>query len=261
MQNALLVGLSRQIALGRELDVVANNIANLNTTGFKADGAVFEEFLSPTARARRLHGRRQRVELRAATARTWHDLSQGPIETHRQSARRRNRRQRLPRGADTARRALHPQRRVADQQQRRARHQRRRPGARRQSARSRSSRTTASIAISQDGTHHRARGHQSDDRIRARQTARWSSFDQAGRNCRRTAAAPSWRRRASRRQADQDVARHAGSDRKIERARRHRNDAHDRSHAQPTPRSPTMLSAAEPICDARRSNKLAEVPN
>ena len=38
MENALLVGLSRQIALQRELDVVANNIANLNTTGFKADG-------------------------------------------------------------------------------------------------------------------------------------------------------------------------------------------------------------------------------
>ena len=35
MQNALLVGLSRQVALGRELDVIANNIANLNTTGFK----------------------------------------------------------------------------------------------------------------------------------------------------------------------------------------------------------------------------------
>ena len=30
----------------RELDVVANNIANVNTTGFKADGAVFDEFLS-----------------------------------------------------------------------------------------------------------------------------------------------------------------------------------------------------------------------
>ena len=34
MENALLVGLSRQVALKRELDAVANNIANLNTTGF-----------------------------------------------------------------------------------------------------------------------------------------------------------------------------------------------------------------------------------
>ena len=45
MENALLIGLSRQTALQRELDVVANNIANVNTTGFKADGAVFAEYL------------------------------------------------------------------------------------------------------------------------------------------------------------------------------------------------------------------------
>ena len=51
MENASLVGLSRQIALARELDVVANNIANLNTTGFKADNVVFHEHLMP-ARAR-----------------------------------------------------------------------------------------------------------------------------------------------------------------------------------------------------------------
>ena len=50
MSNSLLVGLSRQVALGRELDVVANNIANMNTTGFKADGSIFEEYLSPKAR-------------------------------------------------------------------------------------------------------------------------------------------------------------------------------------------------------------------
>ena len=51
MENALLVGLSRQMALGRELEVVANNIANINTTGFKADNSLFEEFLMPVARA------------------------------------------------------------------------------------------------------------------------------------------------------------------------------------------------------------------
>ena len=42
MQNAFLVGLSRQVALSRELDVVANNIANMNTSGYKADGSLFE---------------------------------------------------------------------------------------------------------------------------------------------------------------------------------------------------------------------------
>ena len=58
MENALLIGLSRQIALQRELDVVANNIANLNTTGFKADGAVFEEY-PDAGRARRSVRRRR----------------------------------------------------------------------------------------------------------------------------------------------------------------------------------------------------------
>src|ERR1700687_1592287 len=76
MQNALLVGLSRQVALGRELDVVANNIANINTTGYKADGSLFEEYLSSVARADQTGARVSFVHDRG----TWHDLSAGPIE-------------------------------------------------------------------------------------------------------------------------------------------------------------------------------------
>jgi flagellar basal-body rod protein FlgF len=49
MENALLVGLSRQTALERQFDVVANNIANLNTTGFKSSSSVFQEFLTSAA--------------------------------------------------------------------------------------------------------------------------------------------------------------------------------------------------------------------
>ena len=37
MDNALYIGLSRQMTLRRELDIVANNIANANTTGFKTE--------------------------------------------------------------------------------------------------------------------------------------------------------------------------------------------------------------------------------
>ncbi len=37
MDNALYVGLSRQMTLRREMDIVANNIANANTTGFKTE--------------------------------------------------------------------------------------------------------------------------------------------------------------------------------------------------------------------------------
>jgi flagellar basal-body rod protein FlgF len=79
MQNALLVGLSRQVALGRELDVVANNIANLNTTGFKSDGAVFEEYIGPVARADGVTRADSRVSFVRDRA-TWIDLSQGSIE-------------------------------------------------------------------------------------------------------------------------------------------------------------------------------------
>ncbi|MDP3659558.1 flagellar basal-body rod protein FlgF [Phenylobacterium sp.] len=37
MDNALYVGLSRQMLLRRELDITANNIANMDTTGFKVE--------------------------------------------------------------------------------------------------------------------------------------------------------------------------------------------------------------------------------
>lgn len=76
MQNALLVGLSRQVALARELDVVANNIANINTTGYKADGSLFEEYLSSAARSDPKYSRISFVQDRG----TWHNLSAGPIE-------------------------------------------------------------------------------------------------------------------------------------------------------------------------------------
>lgn len=37
MDNALYVGLSRQMVLRREMDIIANNIANLDTNGFKVE--------------------------------------------------------------------------------------------------------------------------------------------------------------------------------------------------------------------------------
>lgn len=79
MENTLLVGLSRQMVLARELDVVANNIANLNTTGFKADNSVFEEFLMPGARENRFVGA-DRVVSFVNDRGTWHNLSQGGIQ-------------------------------------------------------------------------------------------------------------------------------------------------------------------------------------
>src|SRR5436190_17178918 len=78
MENTLLVGLSRQIALHRELEVVANNIANLNTTGYKADAAVFQQFLMPGAADGRFPSAHQRPSFVQDRA-SWHDFSAGPL--------------------------------------------------------------------------------------------------------------------------------------------------------------------------------------
>src|SRR5687768_17336373 len=80
MENAALIGLSRQIALHRELEVVANNIANLDTTGYKADGSVFQEFLMPVAHHGNFHGSDQRLRYVHDRA-TWHNHSAGPTRT------------------------------------------------------------------------------------------------------------------------------------------------------------------------------------
>lgn len=52
MENPLYIGLSRQVALRRQLDVVANNIANMNTVGFRADRMLFEAALEKAGRTR-----------------------------------------------------------------------------------------------------------------------------------------------------------------------------------------------------------------
>lgn len=49
MENALLISLSRQIAMTRQMSVIANNLANMNTNGFKSEGVLFEEYVMPGA--------------------------------------------------------------------------------------------------------------------------------------------------------------------------------------------------------------------
>ena len=57
-ENSLLIGLSRQVALAREMGVVANNMANVSTNGFKSRSPVFEEYLMPTGARGRVSTRR-----------------------------------------------------------------------------------------------------------------------------------------------------------------------------------------------------------
>ncbi len=79
MENALLIGLSRQMALGHELDTIANNIANIETTGYKADNLSFSEFLMPRARAEQFPGSDRRVSF-VQDRGSWIDFSPGAIQ-------------------------------------------------------------------------------------------------------------------------------------------------------------------------------------
>ena len=50
MENSIYLGLSRQSVLRTNMDIVANNVANMNTTGFRAQNILFEEYISDPAR-------------------------------------------------------------------------------------------------------------------------------------------------------------------------------------------------------------------
>jgi flagellar basal-body rod protein FlgF len=77
MDNALYVGLSKQMLLGRELDITANNLANANTTGFKV------ETLMSTADPQRAKG----MSIGSAPVQfvadngVARDFSQGPLQS------------------------------------------------------------------------------------------------------------------------------------------------------------------------------------
>jgi flagellar basal-body rod protein FlgF len=77
MENTLLVGLSRQMTLERQMDVIANNVANVNTNGFKADRSLFAEYLMPTAREDNFVAGRDRRLSHVIDRATFHDFAQG----------------------------------------------------------------------------------------------------------------------------------------------------------------------------------------
>jgi flagellar basal-body rod protein FlgF len=82
MQNALLIGLSRQVTLERQMDAIANNVANANTNGFKADRPLFEEYLNSGAHEDNFIGSDRRVSY-VQDRGTFRDVSQGPLEQTR----------------------------------------------------------------------------------------------------------------------------------------------------------------------------------
>ncbi len=54
MDNAAYIALSRQMVLRREMDIIANNIANSDTTGFKVESAMVR--VDPSNKAKMLDG-------------------------------------------------------------------------------------------------------------------------------------------------------------------------------------------------------------
>lgn len=79
MENAQLISLSRQIALQRQMDVVANNLANITTTGFKASDLMFEDFLMPVASDNDYAGFDRGLHYTQDWS-TVHDMAAGAIE-------------------------------------------------------------------------------------------------------------------------------------------------------------------------------------
>ncbi len=80
MDNAQLISLSRQVALQRQMDVVANNMANINTTGFKSEDMLFEDYMMPGAKDNNFAGADRNVHYTQDWS-TIHDMTDGPIES------------------------------------------------------------------------------------------------------------------------------------------------------------------------------------
>lgn len=79
MENTNLIALSRQVALERQLDVVANNVANSSTSGYKSDATLFEEYLKSGAHEDNFVGVDRRVSY-VQDRGIVRDFSQGPAE-------------------------------------------------------------------------------------------------------------------------------------------------------------------------------------
>ena len=77
MENSAYIALSRQGALRREMDVIANNIANINTTAYKGESMMFVEHLVKSK------GSQSFVPQKLAYARDvaqYQNLEEGPIK-------------------------------------------------------------------------------------------------------------------------------------------------------------------------------------
>ncbi len=79
MSETTLIHLSRLMALGQGLDVVASNVANSETTGFRAQQISFQEYLKHE-RDQQMGGKSERPLSMVAASLTYRDPSAGAIK-------------------------------------------------------------------------------------------------------------------------------------------------------------------------------------
>jgi len=71
MENSLIAALARQSVLTRQMAVISNNLANLNTAGFKTESLIFKEQVEPA-------GKNQVISL-VHDVSYFRDVSEGPL--------------------------------------------------------------------------------------------------------------------------------------------------------------------------------------
>jgi flagellar basal-body rod protein FlgF len=75
MENISYIGLSQQMALQQQMEMTANNLANMSTPGYKAQYALFSEYLSNPEDGDTIH--------QSANSGGYRDLSNGSLtQTH-----------------------------------------------------------------------------------------------------------------------------------------------------------------------------------
>ena len=80
MDNSLLINLSGQLSAYQAMDIIANNLANMSTPGFKREGMKFQEFLSTVPPTTTATGLQSNAPLAfVQNGGVFRDVSEGPM--------------------------------------------------------------------------------------------------------------------------------------------------------------------------------------
>jgi flagellar basal-body rod protein FlgF len=79
MDNSLLISLSHQVAAQRAMDVIANNLANMSTGGYKRESLKFEEYMKASLPASYQKGMQNIGFVRDVG--TTREMAEGPLKT------------------------------------------------------------------------------------------------------------------------------------------------------------------------------------